>query len=774
MFKTSTSVMNRTAIRYMDLNQTQINLLQQKIDQLTESEARFRLMADSVPVLIWETDSVGLCNYFNKQWLDFTGRTLALESGNGWMDGVHPDDINVCTQTYLEAFQSQRTYSTEYRLRRFDGEYCWMLDNGIPRFDSNGQFAGYIGSCVNINESKIAAEALRESESKYRHIAENTTDGIVIFDADNLVQYVSPGYLNQLGYSMQEVISQGLESIHELIHTDEQNYIIPNIIEAIKLKVTSLTYSFRVKHKSGNYIWREDNASFNYDEQGNYTGATIICRDISEWKLAELKRQETLEQIRYISNQIPGVIYQYRLDADGSVSFPYVSESVKNTMGVSAEEIYRHPEKVFSAVHPDDYVELMESIEQSSKVMGVWQKEFRIKLAEDHILTVLGSSTPQQAKDGAVIWHGFITDITELKKSQEKIKQLSLAVEQSPVSVVITDTTGAIEYVNQKFVDITGYTFEEALGKNPRILKSGYTPPEEYQQLWDSLAANGNWKGIFHNKKKNGELYWESASISPILNDKGNITHILAIKEDITERKQAEEMLKKYAADLKRSNTELENFAYIASHDLQEPLRMINSFLNLLEKRLNGKLDEQSKDYIHYAIDGANRLKLLIQDLLQYSRVGNNKDEFTLTKLNGLAQYIHLVLKDTIDSNKATITVKPMPLVNVNKTLINTLFVNLVENALKYRSGQPPVIEIGFSEDEHSNTFYVKDNGIGISPEYFEKIFVIFKRLHGKGEYMGTGIGLALCKKITDIHKGEIWVKSTLGQGSTFYFSIPK
>jgi len=201
---------------------------------------------------------------------------------------------------------------------------------------------------------------------------------------------------------------------------------------------------------------------------------------------------------------------------------------------------------------------------------------------------------------------------------------------------------------------------------------------------------------------------------------------------------------------------------------------MIISFLKLLEKRQEGKLDEESKKYIYFVIDGANRLKLLIEDLLKYSRVGNNTDEFTKTKLSGLGQYINLVLKEKIDSNNASIVIKPMPMIYVNTTLINTLFVNLVENALKYHGEQTPIIEIGCNEDEHTNTFYVKDNGIGISAEYFEKIFIIFKRLHGKAQYKGTGVGLALCKKIIEIHNGKIWVESEEGRGSTFFFSIPK
>jgi len=362
-----------------------------------------------------------------------------------------------------------------------------------------------------------------------------------------------PAYLNQLGYSKDEVINRSSESVYELIHPDERDALFAKIFAAIKSKVPDLTYSFRIKHQSGNYIWREDNATFNYVESGNYTGCTVICRDISEWKIAELKNQEAHERIRVITNQIPGVIYQYRLDANGNFSFPFISEHVENIMSVSADEIHREAEKIFSRIHPDDYADVMESIAQSAEELTPWQKEFRIKLVNNHIVTVLGSSTPHPKEDGSVIWNGFIADITELKKSQEKINQLSQAVAQSPVSIVITDTSGAIEYVNQKFTDITGYTANKVIGKNPRILKSGHTPPEEYQQLWDSLSTTGSWKGIFHNRKENGELYWESASISSILNDRGVTTHILAIKEDITERKQADEMLKKYAADLKKN-----------------------------------------------------------------------------------------------------------------------------------------------------------------------------------------------------------------------------
>jgi PAS domain S-box-containing protein len=369
---------------------------------------------------------------------------------------------------------------------------------------------------------------------------------------------------------------------------------------------------------------------------------------------------------------------------------------------------------------------------------------------------------------------GVMQDITEQRNVALKLKQLSQAVEQSPVTIVITNTDGDIEYVNQKFVDTTGYSVEEAIGKNPRILKSDDKLPEEYRQLWDTLIAGNEWRGEFHNVKKNGQKYWEAATITPILNSNGVATNFLAVKEDITQRKEAEEVLKKYADELKNSNSDLENFAYIAGHDLHEPLRMVSSFLNLLEKKLAGQLDDTSKKYIHFAVDGADRMKKLIDALLQYSRVGTSKEKFTSIDLNEVLAYNLLVLKKNIESTNGTVHVKPLPLINANKTLINELFFNLINNAVKYHGEKAPEIEVGCDEEKDQFVFYVKDNGIGINPQNFDRIFIIFQRLHAREEYSGTGIGLSLCKKIVETHKGRIWVESEPGNGSTFFFSIPK
>lgn len=256
---------------------------------------------------------------------------------------------------------------------------------------------------------------------------------------------------------------------------------------------------------------------------------------------------------------------------------------------------------------------------------------------------------------------------------------------------------------------------------------------------------------------------------------------IFILSMDITHRKKSEillnelyKVLERRAVELQTSNTELERFAYVASHDLQEPLRMVSSFLHLLEKKLEGKLDDSNKEYIKFAVDGAERMKRLIQDLLQYSRVGTSKESITTVDCNEVMNTVQTILSLSIQETNATIQVKKLPVIKAVQPQIQQLFQNLVGNALKYHSDAPPVIEVGCTDKELYWEFYVKDNGIGIDPKFFDKVFIIFQRLHNRTEYAGTGIGLAICKKIIEKHGGTIRIESAIDKGATFYFTIPK
>jgi light-regulated signal transduction histidine kinase (bacteriophytochrome) len=238
------------------------------------------------------------------------------------------------------------------------------------------------------------------------------------------------------------------------------------------------------------------------------------------------------------------------------------------------------------------------------------------------------------------------------------------------------------------------------------------------------------------------------------------------------ERQQSELELQHQKQDLARSNEELQQFAYVASHDLQEPLRMITSYLELLERRYKGQLDAKADTFIAYAVDGASRMQTLINDLLNYSRVGRQVRDFEVVDCQQIVDRVLTNLQVAIAQNKAVITHTPLPRVNGDPSQLIQLFQNLISNAIKFRTQEPPQIQIGAEYVDGTWLFLVRDNGIGMDSQYLERIFIIFQRLHSKAEYPGTGIGLAVCKKIVERHGGTVWVESQLDRGSTFYFTL--
>jgi PAS domain S-box-containing protein len=288
------------------------------------------------------------------------------------------------------------------------------------------------------------------------------------------------------------------------------------------------------------------------------------------------------------------------------------------------------------------------------------------------------------------------------------------------------------------------------------------------------LAAAGETVSVEYKSVDKGsrEIWWDS-KLTPVRDADGSIKSILRVARDITERKQSEEALTKQAEELARSNADLEQFAYVASHDLQEPLRMVSSYVQLLGRRYKGKLDEDADEFIEFAVDGAMRMKLLIDDLLAYSRLTHDEPRYQETDCSVIVDETVRYLKSTIDETGAEITRDQLPTVIADSSMLMHVFQNMISNAIKFHRDEPPKVHISAEKQGDYWTFSVQDNGIGIEPEFTNRIFKLFQRLHNKSDYPGTGMGLAICKKIIDRHGGRIWVDSKPGEGSVFSFTLP-
>jgi PAS domain S-box-containing protein len=389
------------------------------------------------------------------------------------------------------------------------------------------------------------------------------------------------------------------------------------------------------------------------------------------------------------------------------------------------------------------------------------------------------SLSPLETAEGMLVT-AAIRDVTERQRAEKRLRLQDSALKAAANAIVITDRDGRITSVNPAFTRLTGYTAQEAVGETPRLLRSGKHDQAFYRTLWETVLSGKVWSGEVINRRKDGSLYTEEQTITPVHDHRGEISHFIAIKQDVTERKRVEAELKgstaelaQQAQELARSNAELEQFAYIASHDLQEPLRMVASYTQLLAKRYRGKLDSNADEFIAYAVDGATRMQGLINDLLAYSRIGRSGSPLGPTDCSGVLGRVLTDLEMTIEERGAVVTHGTLPEVMGDATQLQQVFQNLISNAIKFRGQEPPRIHVSCERSGDDWLFSVRDNGIGIDPQYSDRIFVIFRRLHTKAEYPGTGIGLAICRRVVERHGGRIWVESEPGKGSTFFFTLP-
>jgi PAS domain S-box-containing protein len=362
--------------------------------------------------------------------------------------------------------------------------------------------------------------------------------------------------------------------------------------------------------------------------------------------------------------------------------------------------------------------------------------------------------------------------LESLEHSEERFRSVFQTANDA---IICVDNSGKVVLWNSGAEQIFGYSAEEATGNSLDLVvpaKFSQTHAKSVERVLSQSTPNCSLgvRVVVASRKDSTEFPAELSVASWETKEGGFLTGIV---RDITQRKRAEEALQRTLTELERSNSELQQFAYVASHDLQEPLRMVSSYMQLLERRYKGKLDSDADDFITYAVDGAKRMRRLINDLLQYSRVGTHGKPFEPIDCAVVLDQALGNLKLAVEDTNARVTHDPLPTVMADGTQITQLFQNLIDNALKFRKNESPLVHVSAQPNEDHWLFSVHDNGIEIDPEYSERIFIIFQRLHGREEYPGTGIGLAICKKIVSRHGGRIWVESGSEQGTTFFFTIP-
>jgi PAS domain S-box-containing protein len=368
-----------------------------------------------------------------------------------------------------------------------------------------------------------------------------------------------------------------------------------------------------------------------------------------------------------------------------------------------------------------------------------------------------------------------VAAIESLRRAVKEVNDIKFALDASSI-VAVTDVKGRITYVNEKFCQISQYSRQELIGKDHRIINSGYHDKEFFRSLWTTIKRGDVWHGEICNRAKNGTLYWVDTFIVPTLDDQGRPSQYIAIRTDITRKKMAENEIIRKNEELLRSNAELDSLAAVAAHDLKSPVNSITQFTELLAERYKGKLDEDADEYFDFIINAGKRMTHLVDSLLQYARFGSIPDrDRKPVPLGEVVDHVRKNLMVELDATGARLSSDRLPTVKGDVDQLTQLFQNLVANAIKYRTpGAAPLIHIAVEEDGAAWKIHVSDNGVGIAENQTRRIFELFKRAHGTTSYEGAGIGLAVVKRIVENHGGTIWVTSEIGKGSTFHFTLPK
>lgn len=689
---------------------------------------------------------------------------------------IHPDDIDTTIKELERLKTGSITINFVNRYRKVDGNYLWLEWSATPNLAD-----GKIYSIArDITQRKIAEITLLESEEKYRDLFDNASDLIQCVDPVGKFIYVNNAWKKTLGYTDEEVKTK---TVFDIIHPEYLQQCKDNFSRLLKGEnLNEFEMGFLTKENKKVVV---SGTSMPKMIGGKMISTRGIFRNITQKKIdeenlkkyiIELKNNE--QQIRAIFENAPDPV----IVIDDKSNIIKWNPKAETVFGWKTIEVVGKPlvQFIIPAQYHESYMKEMEPF-LTKDLESVPNSTFEIDAKNQNGIEfpVSLSISSYKIDDKKYYFICFARDITENRKilNALKISEIFLdsIIENIP-TIIFVKNVSDLRYVrvNKVVEDLFGFSKKEIIGKSDYEIFPK-TEADRFVANDRNLLDNGKLMVIdeepAHTKYKGIRIL--ETKIVLVKDIAGKPIYILGIANDITDRKKIQTELDNKTKELARSNIELEQFAYIASHDLQEPLRMVTSYLQLLENRYKDKLDQDAKDFIAFAVDGSNRMRSLIHSLLEYSRI-NRVKAFETVDLNLLLKQVLENLSASIKENNATIKIGDLPKINGDPVLINQLFQNLIQNAIKFRDARTPEIDISCKEEKDEYLFSVKDNGIGIQKEYIDKIFIIFKRLHSKEEYPGTGMGLAICKKIVERHGGKIWVESEFGKGSTFYFTIKK
>jgi len=749
-----------------------------------------------------------------------------IKTYQNWRQLTHPDDIVKIETERDDKIAKHEPFDLEFRIFHKSGDIRWLSAKGGAIYNNEGNIVRVLGINTDITERKKAEENIQ----KLADVVESSNDAIITKSLEGIITSWNKGAEQIYGYNAEEVLGQNISILAP--HTLKEE--ISQLIEKIKQEKQIHHYeTLRVK-KNGKLINVSITLSPIFDASGKLISISTIARDITEQKKLEEKRRELLirlqdfnEELEVTNEELQTITEELRLSNEElkqqSDELLTVNRALRESEQKFFKAFYTNPAAMTLNDEKGRWIDVNESFSKltgysKSELIGYNAAELDIidtKKREHYITELQEKGSKQdtefemQTKSGEkrfiisnsesieleneIMHITFIYDVTQLKENENKIKklnddlnrwvnELNTLFEMLPMSVAITYKKDARKmYANPTMEKLLGISPGSNISQsapqgdepNYKSFKNGHELLPEELPIQKAIAtAQPVYDSEYDIIRQDGRIINLHGHAVPLFHDDGNVRGAIGAFDDITALKQAEEKLKKTMDDLKRSNRELEQFAYVSSHDLQEPLRMISSFTQLLERRYKNKLDNDADEYIDFIVEGAQRMKYLIDDLLTFSRLNTQSKEFENVDLETILDIVLSNLTVFIKENNALITHDPLPTVTADESQMMQVFQNLIANAIKFHGSKPPEIHIFAQKKNREWKFAVTDNGIGIDPEYKKQIFEVFKRLHTREEYPGSGIGLSVTQKIINMHGGNIWVESELGKGSTFYFTI--